>query len=345
MPRHPYMRFYPSAWRSEPTLKLVSRAARSLWIDLIGLIHEGDECYLHINGRNPSIKEIAGTLGDDPRTIKTLLAELERAKVFDRDEQDRIVCRRRVREKVRAELAEKHGRSGWQKRQEMAKKAQSTLEGTLDPISISISNKNISQVYRPTKTNNIRNGELPLDDHENFAFDGEHLRVTEREFQAIEKAYPNLNVLGVIRAADQRYPRRMKKDLTPRAYLETVLAWKDDEYRNARAERREERTADGPDPHAGSFLHCRDKRLWWRQEGARHLRMGIWNRHIWGPEPWDERTECPVGTFAAEELIELRSAFDGEIARKAEEDRNAEIAQRGAGRGASEPRKVFGRGP
>lgn len=347
MSRKPWLKFYPTDWRNEKTLKLVSRAARSLWLDLIGLIHEGDDGRLHVAGQNPSHKDLASILGDDPRTIKTLMAELEQAGVFDRDQEGFVVSRRMIRDRVKADLAAKHGRLGGNPALVSAKNEQEGVNPHPSPrgympeaICQSVNHS------LPTKTKPQNGGELPLDDHENFAFEGDHMRVTHREFEALRHAYPDLNTMGTIRAADQRYPRRMNKAMTPRAYLESVFTFKDEELRGMRAERRAEQAPEGsPDPHANSFIHCRDKRLWWRQEGARHLRMGIWNDHLWGAKPWRERTECPVGTFSAEELQELRDAFEAELARKvAEEERqDAEIAKGGSGRGPDRAGQILGR--
>lgn len=334
MPQRPWFKFYPSDWRNEKTLKLVSRAARSLWIDLIGLIHEGGNGRLQIGDIPPTPKDIAQVLGDDPRTVRRLLSELEGAGVFSRDGDGFIISRRLVRENLRSEIAAKHGQVGWQKRQKEAKNELPTLQGDPSPRSYMLEAREevLNQAYKPTLPNNSGNGRLLLDDRENYIFSGDYVQVTHQEYEAMQKAYPDLNVLGVIRSADQRYPRRMKKSMTPRAYLESVLSFKDEELRNIRVERRTERQDDGaPDQHARSLLYCRDKRLWWRQEGSRHLRMGIWNAHLWGPEPWKDRTECPVGTFSAEELEELRVTFEQEEAKKLAEERNAEIASGGFG--------------
>ncbi len=81
-----YMQFYPSDWRAEPTLKLVSRAARSLWIDMLGLMHDAGSHRLETGGRPMTERDMADILGDNPRTIKTLLNELLNAGVCDRDE-------------------------------------------------------------------------------------------------------------------------------------------------------------------------------------------------------------------------------------------------------------------
>lgn len=36
----PWLKFYPTDWRSDPALKMCSLAARGLWIEMIALMHE-----------------------------------------------------------------------------------------------------------------------------------------------------------------------------------------------------------------------------------------------------------------------------------------------------------------
>lgn len=112
MKRLPYLKFFTADWRSEPRLKMVSRAARSLWIDIICLIHESGTGRLEIDGRNPSDKDLAAILGDNPRTVRKLLSELENAGVFSRDEQQFVISRRIIRDRIKAERDANNGRKG-----------------------------------------------------------------------------------------------------------------------------------------------------------------------------------------------------------------------------------------
>ena len=112
MAGYPFIKFYPTDWRSEPRLKVVSRAARSLWLDMICLIHEGGEGRLHIDGRKPTDKELAAILGDNPRTFRKLQKELEDAGVFDRDKDGFVCSRRIIRDRIKAERDRKNGRKG-----------------------------------------------------------------------------------------------------------------------------------------------------------------------------------------------------------------------------------------
>jgi len=108
----PWLKFYPGDWQSEVTLKRVSRAARSLWLDILCLIHQGGDGRLQFNGDNPTERDLSAVLGDDPRTIRKLIAELENAGVFSRDEQNFITSRRILRDNIKAEQDKNNGKLG-----------------------------------------------------------------------------------------------------------------------------------------------------------------------------------------------------------------------------------------
>jgi hypothetical protein len=62
---------------------MCSFAARGLWIDLLGLMHESTPVgLLLVNGVPPSTRQLAGLLGGTEREIKKLLAELGNANVY-----------------------------------------------------------------------------------------------------------------------------------------------------------------------------------------------------------------------------------------------------------------------
>ena len=100
--RRPWLKWYPADWRAEPTLRMCSRAARSLWLDMLGLMHDGEPYgHLTVAGIIPTPKQLASLLGDTERETLRLLAELEAAGVFSRDDAGRIFCRRMLRDHQR----------------------------------------------------------------------------------------------------------------------------------------------------------------------------------------------------------------------------------------------------
>lgn len=112
--KRPAFQFYPADWRKDPALSACSLAARGLWIELMCIAHES-ETYgiLTVNGRPMSSAQLARMVGETPRLIERLLAELEEAGVFSRNEEGAIFSRRMVKDEairnVRAEAGKKGG--------------------------------------------------------------------------------------------------------------------------------------------------------------------------------------------------------------------------------------------
>jgi len=113
MSKRPWLKWYPSDWRSEPSLRMCSRAARSLWVDLIGLMHDAEPYgHLLVNGKAPTTKQLAAILGDSERELKNLLVELESAGVFSKTEAGVITSRRMIRDEEKAQQDAKNGKRG-----------------------------------------------------------------------------------------------------------------------------------------------------------------------------------------------------------------------------------------
>lgn len=111
--RHPWMKFFPTDFRSDPKVRMCSRAARSLWLDMLGLMHESDTYgHLLIAGRQPNNKQLASILGDTEGGIGKMLQELEDANVFSRTEDGTIFSRRMLRDKAKAERDRANGKGG-----------------------------------------------------------------------------------------------------------------------------------------------------------------------------------------------------------------------------------------
>jgi hypothetical protein len=112
--KRPWFKWYPSDWRGEPSLRMVSRSARSVWLDMLGLMHESTLIgYLLLNGKKPSPEQLARVLGDDIRDLVPWLEELAAAGVYSETEDGIIYSRRMVRDHERAEKGrEDVGRRG-----------------------------------------------------------------------------------------------------------------------------------------------------------------------------------------------------------------------------------------
>lgn len=111
--KNPYTRFFWSDWRAEPKLKLCSRAARSFWIDLMGLMHDADPYgHLVLEGVAPTPRQLAMILGDCEEDVRAWLAELETAAVFSVTEAGVIYSRRMVRDREKEIADIERGKRG-----------------------------------------------------------------------------------------------------------------------------------------------------------------------------------------------------------------------------------------
>lgn len=111
--KRPAFQFYPADWRKDPALSACSLAARGLWIELMCIAHEGGTYgVLSINGKPMAPAQIARMVGESPAAVVKLLAELEDAAVFSRDEQGCIYSRRMVKDEHVRNVRADAGRLG-----------------------------------------------------------------------------------------------------------------------------------------------------------------------------------------------------------------------------------------
>lgn len=113
MSANPWLKFYPSDWRSDPALRMCSVAARGVWIELLALMHEaqprGD---LLINGRQPNEQQLALLVGATVDDVSNALVELEAAGVFSRRKNGVIFSRRMERDENKSRKSRENGQKG-----------------------------------------------------------------------------------------------------------------------------------------------------------------------------------------------------------------------------------------
>ena len=104
-PRLPWMKFHPRDWLNEPSLRLASRAARGLWIDLICIMWDSPIRGKAIapNGDVLQPHDIAALVGENRETCVIILQELHKLGVCSHDEKGAIFCRRMLRENRKME--------------------------------------------------------------------------------------------------------------------------------------------------------------------------------------------------------------------------------------------------
>jgi hypothetical protein len=114
MSKLPWFKFYPTDWHADPNLRKCSLAARGLWIELCGYMHQCQP-YGHLcdeEGRLPSIEEIAVMVGAPVSEVTLALMELHKRGVFSRTATGAIFSRRMVRTHERSVAASIRGKKG-----------------------------------------------------------------------------------------------------------------------------------------------------------------------------------------------------------------------------------------
>ena len=107
------MKFYPTDWVGEPSLRICSIGARGLWMEMICLMHQAEPCgSLVINGKQVTSRQLAALSGVPFSEIESLLAELEDAGVFGRDADGTIFSRRIRRDEAKAKADRDNGSKG-----------------------------------------------------------------------------------------------------------------------------------------------------------------------------------------------------------------------------------------
>jgi hypothetical protein len=109
----PWLKFYPTDWRSDPALRMCQLSARGLWIEMIALMHEAIPYgHLLVSGRSPTDAQLAVLVGTTPEQIPALVGELESAGVFSRTREGVIYSRKMTRIAKKAAVARKNGKNG-----------------------------------------------------------------------------------------------------------------------------------------------------------------------------------------------------------------------------------------
>jgi hypothetical protein len=109
---HRWSKFWWQDWRNDPALRMCGLAARGLWIELLGIMHEADG-YLLVNGRQPLMRQIAAMVGAGEKEVTALLHELGQAGVFSRGDDGTIYSRRMVKDAAASEAGREHIAKRW----------------------------------------------------------------------------------------------------------------------------------------------------------------------------------------------------------------------------------------
>lgn len=113
MSDRPFMKFYPSDWRGSTSLKLVSMAARGLWIEMLCIMHEA-EPYGHLlhKGRKLDASSLAVLVSAPVSDVESWLAELEAFGVADRKRSGVLFSKRMEADEIKRGKNRDNGKKG-----------------------------------------------------------------------------------------------------------------------------------------------------------------------------------------------------------------------------------------
>jgi hypothetical protein len=111
--KNPWMKFYPADWRGDQALRMVSLAARGLWMECLAIMHEAKPYgYLVVNGRPVGVDALARMVGASSDEVRIFMSELQEFGVCDVTGEGVTFSRRMVRDQERANKARMNGAKG-----------------------------------------------------------------------------------------------------------------------------------------------------------------------------------------------------------------------------------------
>lgn len=111
---HRWSKFWWQDWQNDPALRMCSLAAQGLWMRLLCVMHEAEPVgLLLVNGRQPSIRQVAALAAAPEKEVALLMQELEEAGVFSRADDGTIYSRRMVRDAEASEAGREHIAKRW----------------------------------------------------------------------------------------------------------------------------------------------------------------------------------------------------------------------------------------
>lgn len=108
MSNHPWIKFYPRDWRGDQALRVVSLAARGLWMEMLCVMHEATPYGHLVVGAQPVTNDTLSRLtGASLSEVQAMLVELQNAEVLRKTRTGVIYSKRMVADHKRAEKGRK----------------------------------------------------------------------------------------------------------------------------------------------------------------------------------------------------------------------------------------------
>lgn len=104
----PWIKFYPRDWRGDQALRVVSLAARGLWMEMLCVMHEASPYgHLLVGGQPLSGAALARLVGSSEGEVQALLVELSEAGVSRQTRRGVVYSKRMIADQERSEVGRK----------------------------------------------------------------------------------------------------------------------------------------------------------------------------------------------------------------------------------------------
>lgn len=104
----PWIKFYPRDWRGDQALRVVSLAARGLWMEMLCVMHEASPYgHLLVGGQPLSGSALARLVGSSEGEVQAMLVELSEAGVSRQTRRGVVYSKRMIADQERSETGRK----------------------------------------------------------------------------------------------------------------------------------------------------------------------------------------------------------------------------------------------
>ena len=111
---HHYSKFVWSDWENDPALRVCSLSAQGCWLRVLALMHKATPIgHLLLNGKQPTMRQLAVIFGQPERIVTKAIAELGDNGVYSVTEDGTIYSRRMVKDAAFAEVGREHASKRW----------------------------------------------------------------------------------------------------------------------------------------------------------------------------------------------------------------------------------------
>lgn len=200
----PWMKFYPSDWRSDPALRMCPLAARGLWMEMLSIMHEA-EPYGHLVVKGVAVEPgmLAKMVGIGLKECRNLLATLRQVGVFSETEAGVIYSRRMVRDFDKALKDKENGKKGGNPALGEGVNPQDKAQKPDTRSQIPEGSQKETSENNPETTEDVVPADASRRTGSNagkYAFEHGTFRLTQAHLDRWISAWPELNVIGLLHA-------------------------------------------------------------------------------------------------------------------------------------------------